>query len=114
MKTQVTAHAGDDVEQGEHFSIAGGGTIFYKHFGIQCGNFWKIGNQSTSRAWQIWCYINHSTSIFRAICLSSTNLGWEKSTEKKCYSDMVASRNIFIKRRAAVLSKIYKYMVLMT
>lgn len=38
----------------------------------------------------------------------------KKVQNKKCYSDMVASRNIFIKRRAAVLSKIYKYMVLMT
>jgi hypothetical protein len=31
-KTQLTVHAGDDVEQGEHFSIAGGSTNLYNHF----------------------------------------------------------------------------------
>ena len=32
-KTQVTAHAGEDVEQGEHSSIAGGSANLYNHFG---------------------------------------------------------------------------------
>jgi hypothetical protein len=35
----VTAHAGEDVEQGEHFSIAGGCANLYNHFGNQCGGF---------------------------------------------------------------------------
>jgi hypothetical protein len=29
---QVTAHAGEDVEQGEHSSIAGGSTNLYSHY----------------------------------------------------------------------------------
>ena len=38
-KTQVTAHAGKDVEQGEHSSIAGGSTNLYNHFENQFGGF---------------------------------------------------------------------------
>jgi hypothetical protein len=34
-KPQVTVHAGKDVEQGEHSSIAGGRASFYSHFGNQ-------------------------------------------------------------------------------
>ena len=33
LKTQVTAHAGEDVEQGEHSSIAGGSANLYNHSG---------------------------------------------------------------------------------
>ena len=36
---QEIAHAGEDVEQGEHFSIAGGSAKLYKHFGSQFGGF---------------------------------------------------------------------------
>ena len=38
-KTQETAHAGEDVEQGEHFFIAGRSTNLYNHFGNQFGSF---------------------------------------------------------------------------
>ena len=35
--TQVTAHAGKDVEQGEYSSIAGGNAKLYNHYGNQYG-----------------------------------------------------------------------------
>ena len=38
-KTQETAHAGEDVEQGKHSSIAGGSANVYNHVGNQFGNF---------------------------------------------------------------------------
>ena len=38
-KTQVTADAGVDVEQGEHFFIAGGSANMYNHFENQPGSF---------------------------------------------------------------------------
>ena len=34
-KTQVITHAGEDVEQGEHSSIAAGSANLYNHFGNQ-------------------------------------------------------------------------------
>lgn len=34
---QVTAHAGNDVEQREHSSIVGGGTNLYSHYRNQQG-----------------------------------------------------------------------------
>ena len=37
--TQVTAHAGEDVEQGEHSSIADGSANLYSHYRNQYGNF---------------------------------------------------------------------------
>jgi hypothetical protein len=40
----VTTHAGEDVEQGEHFSITAGSANLYNHFGNQFGGFsenWK-------------------------------------------------------------------------
>jgi hypothetical protein len=38
-QTQVTEHAGKDVEQGEHFSTAAGRANLYNHFGNQFGSF---------------------------------------------------------------------------
>jgi hypothetical protein len=38
-KTQGTAHAGEDVEQGEHSTITGGSTILLNNFGNQ---FWQF------------------------------------------------------------------------
>jgi hypothetical protein len=38
-KTQATAHTANDVEQGEHSSIAGGSSNLYNHFGNQFGGF---------------------------------------------------------------------------
>jgi hypothetical protein len=38
-KIQGTAHAGKDVQQGEHSSIAGGNVNLYNHFGNQFGGF---------------------------------------------------------------------------
>lgn len=38
-KTQDIAHAGGDVEQGAHSSIAGGSANLYNHFGHQLGIF---------------------------------------------------------------------------
>ena len=35
MKSQVIAHAGEDVEQGEHSSIASGSPHLYNQFGNQ-------------------------------------------------------------------------------
>ena len=35
--TQVTAHAGEDVEQGEHSFIAGWSANLYSHYGNQYG-----------------------------------------------------------------------------
>lgn len=37
----MTAHAGEDVEQGEHSSIAGQCVNLYNHFGNQFGGFSK-------------------------------------------------------------------------
>jgi hypothetical protein len=34
----VTPHAGEVMEQGEHFSIAGGSANLYNHFGNQFDN----------------------------------------------------------------------------
>jgi hypothetical protein len=45
-KTQETAHAGEDVEQGEYF-IASGITSLYNHFRNQFGGFLKTGNTFT-------------------------------------------------------------------
>lgn len=39
IKTQATAHTGEDMEQGEQSSIAGGIEILYKHAGDQSGGF---------------------------------------------------------------------------
>jgi hypothetical protein len=39
IKTQVTAYAGREVEQGEHSSIAGRRVILLKHFGNQFSGF---------------------------------------------------------------------------
>jgi hypothetical protein len=39
----VTAHASKDVEKGEHYSIAGGNTNLYKHFGHKKGVLRKLG-----------------------------------------------------------------------
>ena len=36
-KTQVGAHAGEDVEQGEHFSITGGSENLFNYSGNQPG-----------------------------------------------------------------------------
>jgi hypothetical protein len=40
-KSQVKAYSGEDVEQGEHFSIAGWIANLYNHFGNQFGNISK-------------------------------------------------------------------------
>ena len=37
--TLVTAHAGEDVDQEKHSSIAGGSTNLYNNFGNQFGSF---------------------------------------------------------------------------
>lgn len=39
----MTAHAGEDVEQGEHFPIAGvlGGANLYSHFQNEYGSVWE-------------------------------------------------------------------------
>jgi hypothetical protein len=37
--TQVTAHAGEDMEQGEHPSIAVGSANLYRHYGNQYEGF---------------------------------------------------------------------------
>jgi hypothetical protein len=42
-KTQVTVHAGEDVEQGEQASIAGEIANLYNHFGNQSWFFRKLG-----------------------------------------------------------------------
>jgi hypothetical protein len=39
IKTQVTTDAGEDVEQGEHSSIACGSAKLYNHVGNQFGSF---------------------------------------------------------------------------
>ena len=39
IKTQVTTDAGEDVEQGEHSSIACGSANLYNHVGNQFGSF---------------------------------------------------------------------------
>ena len=41
-KTQITDYAGEDGEQREHSSIAGGSTNLYRHFGYQYGGFSEI------------------------------------------------------------------------
>jgi hypothetical protein len=47
LKIQVTAHAGKDMEKGEHCFIAGGIANLYNHSGNQSGSSLKIGNSST-------------------------------------------------------------------
>ena len=42
VKTQVTAHAGEDEEQGKHTSIAGESANLYNYCGNQFGGF--LGN----------------------------------------------------------------------
>jgi hypothetical protein len=42
-----TAHAGEDVEKGEHSSIAGETANLYNHCGNKSGGFSKIGSSST-------------------------------------------------------------------
>ena len=37
IKIQITTHAGEDVEQGEHSSTDGGSANLYNCFGSQCG-----------------------------------------------------------------------------
>jgi hypothetical protein len=44
-KTQGTAHAGKDVEKGEHSSIAGESANLYSHYGYQSGSFSEILKQ---------------------------------------------------------------------
>jgi hypothetical protein len=39
LKTHVTAHAGEDMQQGKHFSISGSSANLYNHFGYQFGSF---------------------------------------------------------------------------
>lgn len=39
IKTQVTAHAGKDVEEGEHSSLDGRNKTLYNHFENQYGGF---------------------------------------------------------------------------
>jgi hypothetical protein len=39
QNAQVTAHAGKNVEQGEHSYIGGGCVNLYNHFGNQFGGF---------------------------------------------------------------------------
>ena len=39
IKTQMTAHAGKDVEQGEHSFTAGGSANLYNHFGNKLDSF---------------------------------------------------------------------------
>jgi len=49
--TQVTAHAGKHVEEGEHSSIAGMNVNLHSHFGNQYGGFsenWKLFYVKTS------------------------------------------------------------------
>ena len=41
IKTQVIAHAGEDVEQGEHSSSARGSANLYNHFENQFDSFSK-------------------------------------------------------------------------
>jgi hypothetical protein len=41
--TQVIAHAGNEVKQGEHFFIACGSANLYNHFGNQYGSFLENG-----------------------------------------------------------------------
>ena len=43
IKTQATADDGEEVEQGERSSIAGGTANLYNHFGSQCGFLRKLG-----------------------------------------------------------------------
>ena len=38
-KSQVTTHADEAVEQGEHASTAGGRANLYSYYGSQCGGF---------------------------------------------------------------------------
>jgi hypothetical protein len=39
MITITPAHAGEDMEQGEHSSIAGRSANVYSHYRYQCGDF---------------------------------------------------------------------------
>ena len=58
-KTQVTAHAGEDVESGEHSSPAGGGANLSSHFGKQYGGFLENWD-SVCHETQLQCFDNIS------------------------------------------------------
>ena len=48
IKTQVITHAGEDIEQGEHSSIASGSANLCNHFRNQFGSSQKTVNSSAS------------------------------------------------------------------
>jgi hypothetical protein len=39
LNQELTAHAGEDVEQGEYYFIAGGSANLHRHFGNQSASF---------------------------------------------------------------------------
>jgi hypothetical protein len=67
LKTQVTADAGEDVEEKEYFSIAGGIASWYNHSGNQFGG---SSENWTSYCWRIqqyysWAYIQKMSQPVR-------------------------------------------------
>jgi hypothetical protein len=74
-KIQVTAHAGENMEQGEHSSIGAGSPNLYIHFGINFEISQKTRNSSTSRP-------------------SSTTPGYTQKDAPPCHKD--TSSTMFI------------------
>ena len=73
-KVQVTAHAAEDVEQGEHSSIAGGSTDLYGHFEGQSDRFsgdWESIYHMTQLN-NSWTYtqriLSYTTRILAQLC----------------------------------------------
>jgi hypothetical protein len=85
----VTAHAGEDVEQGELFSFAGGSANLYNDFGNQysgCSENWKSIYLET-QLYHSWEYIQrmlHPTMFITALFIIARNWKQPKcpSTEK--------------------------------
>ena len=73
-KTQVTADAGEDVEQGEHSSIAGGIAHLYNHFENQFGSFSETWEEFylNTQLYHSWAdpqmMLHHPTRILAQLC----------------------------------------------
>ena len=69
--TSKPAHAGKDVEQGEHF-LAGGSADLYNHFGNQLGIFLENQVYLKIQLYHSWAYteniLQHLTKTLAQLC----------------------------------------------
>jgi hypothetical protein len=79
-KTQAIAHAGEDGQQGDHFSIAGETANLYSHSGNQFGGFsenWKYFYLKI-QLYNFWAYtqkmLYYSTKTLAQLCSQQLSL----------------------------------------